>query len=61
MKCRKCGKFMKIVGDWDEFPDGPYVNTEWKCVVCGTTSIESDDYRLRINNSIRPSTTEEEK
>jgi len=47
VNCRKCGKFMKKTGDWDEFPDGPYVNTEWKCV-CGVTDIESDDYRLRM-------------
>ena len=44
---------MKIVVEWDEFPDGPYVNTEYKCV-CGDTAIANDDYRLRINNNIRP-------
>ena len=46
MKCRKCGKFMKKTGEWDEFPDGPYVNTDWVCV-CGETTTESDDYRLK--------------
>ena len=51
---------MKIIGDWDEFPDGPYVNTEYKCV-CGWTDIESDDYRLRINPSLCPSIKEEKK
>ena len=51
---------MKRIADWDEFPDGPYVNTEYKCV-CGWADIESDDYRLRINNSIRPKVKGENK
>ena len=37
---------MKKVVEWDEFPDGPYVNTEYKCV-CGNMVITSDDYRLK--------------
>jgi len=52
MNCVKCGKFMTRVGDWDEFPDGPYVNTEWKCV-CGRIAIESDDYRLRTGEQLK--------
>ena len=52
MKCINCGKFMTRVGDWDEFPDGPYVNTEWKCV-CGRIAIESDDYRLRTGEQLK--------
>ena len=45
MNCDKCGKFMRIIAEWDEFPLGPYVNTEYKCV-CGNTRIFSDDFRL---------------
>ena len=40
---------MRKVAEWDEFPLGPYVNTEWKCV-CGNVRIESDDYRLKVLN-----------
>jgi len=50
MKCDKCGKFMREIGSWDEFPLGPYVNTEYKCV-CGNTKIISDDYRLKVHRS----------
>lgn len=44
--CPSCGKYMAKKGTWDEFPDGPYINTEWTCV-CGTQRITSDDFRLR--------------
>ena len=46
MNCARCGRFMKLIGEWDEFPLGPYVNTEWECS-CGYKCITCDDFRLR--------------
>ena len=46
MNCNRCGRFMALIAEWDEYPFGPYIIQSWVCS-CGNTRMTCDDFRLR--------------